>query len=564
MPDARDDNLHRNADDSIKATIESVFIALILAFIFRAYVVEAFVIPTGSMAPTLLGTHLCIDDRQTGYRFTVNPPQRRGENDPVAITPYVQTIISPMSGAEIDVPAGTPTYSGDRILVHKYIYAISSPRRWDVVVFKAPQEPQTNYIKRLIGLPNEQIHFLDGNVFASTDDGKTFHIARKTDPAENRHWQTIQRAVFQPVYHSQFTPLDPVAAGIAGWSTPWVANDTPDSAGAWEIEGRRSYVYAPQAETAGDAGNKASGGIHFDFKGLGPDPWKWEYPYNQLMGGNVGSPPPIEDIRLAAGVQPQAENLTVEFSTTARLGDPKQSFEHLVARVDADGHVSLLARPVNPADAGEARLLAEAQVAPLPRNRTTQIELWYVDQEAIIFVAGDVALRHRFDMTLKQMEHLPGPLQFPHVGIRLSAAATLHEVELDRDLYYISEPTNGRSPRGGIYRLNDGGRHTEPAADLHADEFFVCGDNSPKSSDSRLWEWNPEPLYVTNSRTYVRALNPNREINAAFFPDDGRDHAGIVPRDLMIGRAFFVYFPAWKRLGPFRYVPNFGDMRFIW
>ena len=38
-------------DESLKETFESVIIAFILAFIFRAYVVEAFVIPTGSMAP---------------------------------------------------------------------------------------------------------------------------------------------------------------------------------------------------------------------------------------------------------------------------------------------------------------------------------------------------------------------------------------------------------------------------------------------------------------------------------------------------------------------------------
>ena len=44
-------------DETIKETFESIIIAFILAFVFRAYVVEAFVIPTGSMAPTLLGAH---------------------------------------------------------------------------------------------------------------------------------------------------------------------------------------------------------------------------------------------------------------------------------------------------------------------------------------------------------------------------------------------------------------------------------------------------------------------------------------------------------------------------
>lgn len=43
------------SEGGIKETIESILVAFILAFIFRAFVMEAFVIPTGSMAPTLLG-----------------------------------------------------------------------------------------------------------------------------------------------------------------------------------------------------------------------------------------------------------------------------------------------------------------------------------------------------------------------------------------------------------------------------------------------------------------------------------------------------------------------------
>ncbi len=43
---------------NVKETVESILVAFILAFVFRAFVVEAFVIPTGSMAPTLYGAHM--------------------------------------------------------------------------------------------------------------------------------------------------------------------------------------------------------------------------------------------------------------------------------------------------------------------------------------------------------------------------------------------------------------------------------------------------------------------------------------------------------------------------
>ena len=52
---------------------------------------------------------------------------------------------------------------GDRVLVLKYLYAFQDPQRWDVVVFKNPTDPNgdaANYIKRLVGLPSEQLLIL--------------------------------------------------------------------------------------------------------------------------------------------------------------------------------------------------------------------------------------------------------------------------------------------------------------------------------------------------------------------------------------------------------------------
>src|SRR5688500_6452646 len=55
---------------SIIDTIEAIIIALIMALTFRAFIIEAFVIPTGSMAPTLLGAHFNVTCPQCGYSFT--------------------------------------------------------------------------------------------------------------------------------------------------------------------------------------------------------------------------------------------------------------------------------------------------------------------------------------------------------------------------------------------------------------------------------------------------------------------------------------------------------------
>src|SRR2546422_4176104 len=73
-----------SSEGNIKDTIESILVAFILAFIFRAFVVEAFVIPTGSMAPTLMGAHMRFRCDDCGYEWTVNY-SGGGEGDDVII-----------------------------------------------------------------------------------------------------------------------------------------------------------------------------------------------------------------------------------------------------------------------------------------------------------------------------------------------------------------------------------------------------------------------------------------------------------------------------------------------
>ena len=62
-----------------------------------------------------------------------------------------------------------PSYNGDRILVSKFAYELSDPKRWDVIVFKFPgdatTDARTNFIKRLVGLPGETVRIQHGDVW---------------------------------------------------------------------------------------------------------------------------------------------------------------------------------------------------------------------------------------------------------------------------------------------------------------------------------------------------------------------------------------------------------------
>jgi signal peptidase I len=528
----------RPQEESIKETFESIVIAFILAFVFRAYIVEAFVIPTGSMAPTLLGKHYSVTCPQCGYEFTINfTPEAPGR--------WGNGAVCPMCRYNIDMAQFARGLPGDRILVHKYVYTISEPRRWDVVVFKAPHDPNTNFIKRLVGLPNESLRLLDGNVYTQAEGQTTWKIARKSDQVK------VQRAVWQPIYDSQYIPRDGgrlmgpgERVGRNRWSTPWVAKS-----GGWDIDGRRSYRF--------HGGGR--GKITFDFLRGGHWVLPGVYPYNQYDLENFSDD--IEDIRLAVSLQPDSDDWSINLSTQTRLTGETQT---VTATIDADGSIRLTADdPVT----GKPTELMSATAAPLPRGQATAIELWAVDQELSVWIKGVRVLRYLYDdeLTLAELNNRPPPRKLPRVTLEMTGGpATLHRVKLDRDLYYASRGGryNGYA-RGGMVRNARGiidSANVVPMK-LRDNEFFCIGDNNPLSLDGRFWspgstDNNSEG--VNPNALWVRQRYFGREMD-----DASRD--GIVPGKLMMGRAFFVYFPAPFAISTrgWQVVPNFADMRFI-
>jgi signal peptidase I len=108
---------------TLREYFESIVIAVILALFVRTWVVQAFKIPTGSMENNLLiGDHLLVN------KFVVAP-----------------------AGAE------------------RMVLPIGDIRRGDIVVFKYPEDPERDFIKRVIGLPGETLEVRDKRVII---DGK--------------------------------------------------------------------------------------------------------------------------------------------------------------------------------------------------------------------------------------------------------------------------------------------------------------------------------------------------------------------------------------------------------
>jgi signal peptidase I len=106
---------------TLREYFESIVIAVILALFIRTFVVQAFKIPTGSMENNLLiGDHLLVN------KFVFGPTESSIER--------------------LVLPTGTV-------------------RRGDVIVFKYPEEPERDFIKRVIGLPGETLELQEKKVY---------------------------------------------------------------------------------------------------------------------------------------------------------------------------------------------------------------------------------------------------------------------------------------------------------------------------------------------------------------------------------------------------------------
>ena len=543
MPDAKAQEPKDHAL-AVKETLVSIVISFVMAFVFRGFVVEGFQIPTGSMAPTLLGKHVQVRDPANGYVWTVGPWTYPGGNpraEPVPEQSGIQ-VNDPITGAEV-VRAAERLRSGDRIFVLKYLRHAHEPRRWDVAVFKNPST-QENYIKRLTGLPGEQVALVDGDVFTRPSGATPLSglgAWAAGDWTIQRKPERIQRAMLQTVFDSRYTPPNPGPEV----RSPWV----PDRAADWE--GLRD---APSYRHTG------AGPAVLAWTDARPiDDW---YPYNQtnqfIKPGQAGRMPtfPVSDIALSMGVEPDADGASVSPEITAR--------GRVFRAVLGAGSASVQWRDEH----GETwTTLDEADFDGLGAGSVTEVEFWHVDQALWLFVDGtllaggpqhgayELSPAQRIQAaTGRALEDLLDDAGYgdPRIeGSRLGdpsiyrAASvrwvlgggpmTLHRATVKRDIHYQVSP----GPRQPTF-----GGHPEHFPHLGEHQFFACGDNSPSSLDARLWtrrEGGPDP----------------------WIADQVDDTVGVVHRDLVIGRAFVVYFPAPMRAGNIP-IPDAGRIRWIW
>jgi len=83
---------------------------------------------------------------------------------------------------------------GEYVLVNKFAYKLGNIRHGDVIVFHYPQDPTEDYIKRVIGLPGDQIHIRNGKIFVNQQEIIESYSA--TTPTYDGDWIVPEGSLF--------------------------------------------------------------------------------------------------------------------------------------------------------------------------------------------------------------------------------------------------------------------------------------------------------------------------------------------------------------------------------
>jgi len=575
--------------DGVRETLESIVVAFILAFVFRAFIVEAFVIPTGSMATTLYGehaTHVCTN---CGWQFAYGITRSEAGE----ITPRPTRAECPNCGFIDSASPGEflPPDAGDRIVVLKWPLEVGAeflkPRRWEVTVFKNPADGTMNYIKRLVGCPNEVLELIDGDVYTvptSKLDAETFRRLdriralnyeriRLQQEEQRAGYETPEIAAARVEINRELAALQPAVLRVLDGCLR-IQRKTPDVTRAqtslWSIVFDQDHLPQQQPDIAG--WRPTAPGTAWDtsqrvirFSGLDRSGESIRL-FKRADDFSAYNQPNLRD---RAGPTVSDRRVTCLF--TPLRGDGKlrllmtKYYDEFVAELDVAAGTASLRMTSRPPQGKPRSVTIGTKPVVLEPGRPVPIELANFDYRASLALNGEEILAtddHTYAPDVAWLRRVT-PAQLPEPVLEISAERLdleLRHLRVERDVYYTNESLcragddrEGRGQRNPFCAPGNGrgrgsevpgwGTQNNPIL-LRDKEYFMLGDNSPASQDSRLW-WQIGPHLAKRKDQY---------------------QVGTVPEDQLLGRAFFVYWPSgFRREWGLRIglIPNAGEMRWI-
>jgi signal peptidase I len=157
----------------------SFFPVILIVFLLRSFLVEPFKIPSGSMIPTLLvGDFILVNKFTYGIRLPV---------------------------------------------LNRKVIEIGSPQRGDVMVFRYPEDPSLDYIKRVVAVPGDRVEYRDKRLLIN---GRPLELKRLEDYLQRERMQYAQRFIerLDGVEHQILVEEDAPAFVPAVRNFPFAAN----------------------------------------------------------------------------------------------------------------------------------------------------------------------------------------------------------------------------------------------------------------------------------------------------------------------------------------------------
>ena len=453
--------------------VERIVLLAVAVLVLRSWYVEGLFVRlqvvSGSMADGLWGVHrevTCVDCR---HRFACGADVR----------PVSPRAVCPNCGCAENDLQGQPDIDGDRVLVEKSVFSLRAPRRWEPVALRDPGKPSRILVKRVVGLPGESVQVREGDLYV---DGQ---IQRKS--------LFEQRAVAVLVHDAGNTPR-------ADLALPPRWDDDQVGTGWGAAEGRFAHPAVPGPSSVnwltyrhwrrvpGQAGKIREGPIT-NVRG-----------YNQTRGQRAENIHPVTDVLLCF----RLAQVVGEGELLVRASDGREQFEIRIDVGQASYEVFENGEPLGAP--GRGRLPA--------RISELHVEVSLFDRQFMLALDGRPAVVYPYEPTGPDRKPTSRPLAIGSRGLGVG----LRELRVYRDVYY-THPV-GVKGRWGL----------EKPVRLGADEYFVLGDNSPVSEDSRTWPHGPG-----------------------------------VPARLLVGKPLLVHFPAQRiDLGPWHFqVPDLRRIRYI-
>ena len=407
---------------SLRILIGLVVVALVAQTWLVLGLVAPLVVSGGSMAPGLVGEHYRVACPACGRSFACGQES----------TPASHRALCPSCGAWCDLESAD-LRAGERLFVDRTAFLRGAPNRWDRVVCPLPEDGTALGVKRVVGLPGEQIALSDGDLYA---DGE---ILRKD-------WDILS-AMAIVVDSGDYQPH-------AGNAAPRWRPDREDSRWRSTAKGFEIDKAGPSADQVdeidwlsyhheqiwrqGDRVVRRAGPILDDLA------------YNQNESRDLVAVP---DVILLCRLESAGEGevclrasdgrkeLVVRLDLAGRRGEVREG-ERVAARFDLPGSISL--------------------------EQPRAVGLALADCRLQLVVSGVPIVDYRYDPAdCAERKPTAEPLAIGAVGRPLRFT----EWVVSRDIYYLPPP----------------GRMAMDGRQLGPNEYWLLGDNTAVSDDSRTW-----------------------------------------------------------------------------